>query len=378
VATPKILVDFEDVFKTPTGIPITTMNDVLAILNAGFEVGLWFSKVEKIAKIEQWIATENRFPKGFRLSLIPTRPSNSKLWILQFFGIKINTPKFEIFYGSLFPAVFFKHEVKRIIRMHDPFNQGGNLLSTLTEPKARFKLKLANFLRSIALNRVASKSYFVFNSQYTEKRARKIHSRISSSAVIYPLVQFPPNSEKKDLHNRVFPYWLIIGSQRQRKRPATIVNLWAESSLSTRSNILVIGSIPESELNSAALEAKREERLRFQADLSSNEIHAAICASIGTIFYSLGEGWGLPIAESITCGKLTICNNLPVFYEVAGDNAEYFGTNNPSQAIGVMSRGLNGDFDAPHLTRARIQFSQRYQLESLSESWLQVVSDLHN
>ena len=373
MSTQRILVDFEDAFTSYTGIPLATTGDVLALLQAGFEVGLWYSKSEKTFLIEEWRNSEPRFPTNARLNLEITRPGNLQTWIRQFLGVKFSIPKYDFFYCSLFPGVKLEHEPKRIIRMHDPYGRSQNPILALSDSGAKYKLRLANFLRLVALKKVASKSIFVFNSKYTQSRVEDIYLSLGQSEVIFPSVQFPPNKNSPIKESNLPPYWLMIGGERQRKKPATIVNLWSRCDQLKLTNFEVIGSVPIELLNPEAVTALQEGRLTFRKNLSSREMQNAIVNSIGTIFYSFGEGWGLPIAESLSCGKLTICNDLSIFREVAGSLAQYFPTSNPEMVLDIMSRGLLGDFSHTELIDNRKKFAERYQITELSKSWRELL-----
>ena len=46
------------------------------------------------------------------------------------------------------------------------------------------------------------------------------------------------------------------------------------------------------------------------------------------IMASYAEGFGLPIIEASQCGANVICNDIPVFREIGGDNVVYFELNN--------------------------------------------------
>ena len=370
----RILFDFEDGLTSHTGIPISTTYDVLALLDAGFEVGLWYSKPEKALLIEDWKRSEPRFPANAKLNLENSRPGNFQIWIRQFLRIKFPIPAYDFYYCSLFPGVRLKHNPKRIIRMHDPYSRHQNPIMSLFESGAKYKLRIANFLRSVALKSVAAESIIVFNSEFTRSRATDIYHSINQSYVIYPSIQFQPMDCPLQHKSNAEPYWLFIGGQRQRKDPATVVNLWAECQQLKESNFQVIGDIPIELLNFAAIAALREGRLQFRQDLSSTEVYKAIANSIGTIFYSFGEGWGLPIAESLSCGKLTICNDLPVFREVAGTHAQYFPTSDPKKVLEIMTRGLLGEYSELSLVTNRKKFARRYATTELSKSWREALS----
>ena len=54
---------------------------------------------------------------------------------------------------------------------------------------------------------------------------------------------------------------------------------------------------------------------------------------IFTIFPSMYEGWGLPVAESLSHGKVCISSDVSSMPEVGGDLVSYISPYNPAEAI---------------------------------------------
>ena len=60
-----------------------------------------------------------------------------------------------------------------------------------------------------------------------------------------------------------------------------------------------------------------------------------------TVYPSLYEGWGLPIAESLSAGKLCLSSNASAMPEVGGDLCEYFSPYDPVALCGLIIKYLN-------------------------------------
>jgi len=67
-----------------------------------------------------------------------------------------------------------------------------------------------------------------------------------------------------------------------------------------------------------------EVRFHWIEDANDAELRYLYQQSCGLLAASLGEGFGLPLVEALTFGKPIVARDLPVFREVAGDNAVYF------------------------------------------------------
>ncbi|KGB99037.1 MULTISPECIES: glycosyltransferase family 4 protein [Burkholderia] len=70
-------------------------------------------------------------------------------------------------------------------------------------------------------------------------------------------------------------------------------------------------------------------RLHWLHGCSDAEVRALYSASSGLIMASHNEGFGLPIVEAFQAGLPVLARDIPVFREVAGDQARYFSGTDP-------------------------------------------------
>ena len=365
------MVDFEDVLGSYTGIPLCTKNDVIVLNNCGFQVILWVSGDDTKRQVENWIESELRFKHPQQITVLSTRPSNSLLWLLQFLKISISVPETNYFYCSLFPGVRLSKNPKRIIRMHDPFGLKSDWLGAFLNGGGKLKLRFARALRTKALMNVIQESTMLFNSEYTLKRCKSLYG-YQRGSVIHSLVQF---SDSLDLGRSIndSPYFLIIGGSRQRKKPEIVVNLWASSELKESFELVVVGKIPLNLLSQESKEQIASRRLRIIHGINSAELQFLVNHCVATFFYSLGEGWGQPLAESVYCGKPVICNDLEVFKEVANGYASFFPTNSPNELI-PLAKSLYKMHIERRINETEIsRFGERYGLENLKTKWQELL-----
>lgn len=74
--------------------------------------------------------------------------------------------------------------------------------------------------------------------------------------------------------------------------------------------------------------------------LSDAELHEAYRRCLFTVFPSFGEGWGLPVAESLAHGKFSIVSNRTSLPEVGGHLADYFDPSDEEDALAKIERPL--------------------------------------
>jgi glycosyltransferase involved in cell wall biosynthesis len=74
--------------------------------------------------------------------------------------------------------------------------------------------------------------------------------------------------------------------------------------------------------------------------LSDAELRQVYRSSLFTVFPSLCEGWGLPIAESLVHGKFCVASDRTSIPEVGGDLVDYFDPSNETDALAKIERLL--------------------------------------
>jgi glycosyltransferase involved in cell wall biosynthesis len=77
--------------------------------------------------------------------------------------------------------------------------------------------------------------------------------------------------------------------------------------------------------------AELNQRLFWLEGISDENLEKVYAASTCLIAASYGEGFGLPLIESVQHGLPILARDIPVFREVAGEHAAYFKSETPSE-----------------------------------------------
>jgi glycosyltransferase involved in cell wall biosynthesis len=94
--------------------------------------------------------------------------------------------------------------------------------------------------------------------------------------------------------------------------------------------------------------------------LTDAELQQAYRGCLFTVFPSLCEGWGLPVAESLAHGKLCVASNRTSIPEVGGDLVDYFDPTNDDDALAKIERPLlDADYLAAREARVRAEYRRR-------------------
>jgi glycosyltransferase involved in cell wall biosynthesis len=95
-------------------------------------------------------------------------------------------------------------------------------------------------------------------------------------------------------------------------------------------------------------------------NLSDAELQEAYRCCLFTVFPSLCEGWGLPIAESLAHGKFCVASNRTSIPEVGGNLVDYFDPSDEDDALAKVERPLiDPGYLAARETRLRAEYHPR-------------------
>jgi glycosyltransferase involved in cell wall biosynthesis len=84
-----------------------------------------------------------------------------------------------------------------------------------------------------------------------------------------------------------------------------------------------------------------KQKIIFINDATDSEIAWLFQNCLFTIYPSLYEGWGLPIAESLFYGKFCLSSNASSMPEIGGSLVEYFSPNDPVSMMELVKKYSN-------------------------------------
>ena len=124
--------------------------------------------------------------------------------------------------------------------------------------------------------------------------------------------------------------FLMVGTLLSHKNYVTVLKTFQkiiDQNPEESMQLLIIGKNGwdnQEFINLYASDNRFKDRVLWIQNGSDEELQWAYQNCEAFIFASLIEGYGLPIAEAAHFGLPIICSDIPIFHEVAGDNAIYF------------------------------------------------------
>jgi glycosyltransferase involved in cell wall biosynthesis len=142
-------------------------------------------------------------------------------------------------------------------------------------------------------------------------------------------------------------YVLFVSTIEIRKNHRLLVRVWRRllerhgwDAVPTLLFAGRIGWLVEGLMAELAASRYLDGKIVHMADLSDRELRQAYRGCLFTIFPSLCEGWGLPIAESLAQGKACLASNRTSIPEVGDDLVDYFDPTDEADALAKVERLL--------------------------------------
>jgi len=166
-------------------------------------------------------------------------------------------------------------------------------------------------------------------------------------------------------------YVLFVSTIEIRKNHRLLVEVWRRLlqryGAQSIPNLIFAGQIGWSVddlLADLAASKFLDGKIVLMPGLSDLQLLRAYRSCLFTVFPSLDEGWGLPIAESLVQGKFCVASNRTSIPEVGGDLIDYFDPSNAGDALAKIERPL---FDPDYLTAREARLRAEYRPRSWAD-----------
>lgn len=172
------------------------------------------------------------------------------------------------------------------------------------------------------------------------------------------------------------PYVLMVATLEHRKNHLLVFEAWsrllAERGLTGTPLLLCVGRDgPGAEKIREALRLRPQLAtcITLAGTLSDEQLASSYAGSLFVICPSLYEGWGLPVTEGLSFGKLILAAHAGALPEVGGTLVSYFDPHDVTDMMRTITRWL----DRP---LARLWREVRVRVSYQSRPWLIIADDL--
>lgn len=173
------------------------------------------------------------------------------------------------------------------------------------------------------------------------------------------------------------PYFIYAGNAYPHKNLKKLIEaLITLNEISPVKASLVIASsrsVFTQRLEKIIQDRKAEKFVRLLGFVEDDDLTALYRGSVGFVFPSLSEGFGLPGLEAMAAGTLALVSEIPVFREVYQDAAIYFNPLDSSSIAKAMRDVLEMDGQKRQKLIAYGQnFVKRYSWSKMAQETLKI------
>lgn len=117
-----------------------------------------------------------------------------------------------------------------------------------------------------------------------------------------------------------YRYLLCVGNRKKHKNELSVILAFSQANISTDIKLVFTGD-KTSELWNAIIKNYMHDRVVFLGKVPEADLPAIYRGSLGLVFPSFYEGFGLPVIEAMASGVPVLTSNISSLPEVAGDAA---------------------------------------------------------
>jgi alpha-1,2-rhamnosyltransferase len=166
--------------------------------------------------------------------------------------------------------------------------------------------------------------------------------------------------------NAPSPFFLMVGSIEPRKNHSLVLDafdsLWQKGVLGSLVICANNSWMSEELMGRIKTHPQLNQQLFLVEKASDRDLVYLNKSCCALIMASFAEGFGLPIVEALQLGAKVICNDIPVFREIGGENVSFFSFNNSNSLALLIENHINQHLANSKLEKKWISWSESAQM----------------
>jgi len=118
---------------------------------------------------------------------------------------------------------------------------------------------------------------------------------------------------------------------------------------------------------------KDDKRFIFPGYVSDDELLNLYRQAKLNILLSRDEGFGFSYVEAASCGCPSLLSDIPIFHEIAGENAAFANQNSPQAIAEALSALMNNKSLRQKLSSGALEQANKYNSDSFKKRLLEIV-----
>lgn len=229
--------------------------------------------------------------------------------------------------SSIFKKLFYKYVIKRGCK------------------KAKYIFTVSEF----------SKKRIISWSGVDERKVINVGNGVSKNFSVIGI--------KKDFG---FKYFLTVSNRKSHKNEINTLKAFKAANLDEEIKIVFTGN-PSEELKAIITDLNLNKRVIFTGYIKTDELPSLYRGSLGLIFVSLYEGFGLPVIEAMASGIPVVTSSTTSLGEISGDAAILVDPENIEEISAGIRSILYNERERENLIRLGLEQSKKYSWEQVSD-----------
>jgi glycosyltransferase involved in cell wall biosynthesis len=170
------------------------------------------------------------------------------------------------------------------------------------------------------------------------------------------------------------PYFLYVGDRNHYKNFDGLLRGFAQWSGNGAAELCVVGKPFARAEEKLIRELNLEGKVRLAGFVSDEDLVVLYNTAAAFVYPSYGEGFGIPLLESMACGCPVIASDIPSSREVAGDVPLYFQPGRPAELPALFDRILSEGPDSERIGSG-LEWVEQYSWDKTAAETLRVYRD---
>lgn len=177
------------------------------------------------------------------------------------------------------------------------------------------------------------------------------------------------------------PYFIYTGNAYPHKNLVKAITAIAEFNRSSKIKVLFLivssRNIFTKKLEKMVSKLNVQNFIKLLGFVEDEKLKKMYEKSVGFIYPSLMEGFGLPGLEAMKAGTILLASDIPVFREIYGNHAIYFNPRSVSSIKKAIQRSLSlSKEEGDKIIRTNKEFIKRYSWSKMTKETLEVYNSL--
>jgi glycosyltransferase involved in cell wall biosynthesis len=175
------------------------------------------------------------------------------------------------------------------------------------------------------------------------------------------------------------PYFLYVGMRAGYKNFDRLLRAFANAfGSSTEITLCVVGSQFSPNEQELIAQLNLRNRIEFYGEVSDTQLAKLYRCSVGFVYPSLYEGFGIPLLEAMSCGTAVIASNCSSIPEVVGDAGVCFDPTSVDEMSAALLLLANNPTYRERLVEKGQNRARMFSWEKTVEQTLNVYQSVQN